>query len=77
MMYVRTTLLVDGAQAVHVAELEDLGGICHMHRLIAITPAGPRPAEIQQKIVPHPDTYGDYPDIKAEYITREEFESLI
>lgn len=74
MIYVRTTLSVEGINAVHVAELEEIDAeTCRMVRLVDVATG---PAEIPNEIVPHPNTYDTFPDIEAEYITAAEFEEL-
>lgn len=88
-LYVRTELTVAGAgTAIHIAELEPIqDGYCRMHRVIEIGPndvitgaaQGSRKAGMAQlpnEIVPHPDTYDQYPDISATRLEEAEFEGL-
>ncbi|MDO5032210.1 hypothetical protein [Corynebacterium sp.] len=88
-LYVRTTMTIPGVgTAIHVAELEELGPqACAMQRMIALAPndaimgaATPTTsvgnADIPQKQVPHPDTYGDFEGIEAERISAEDFHTL-
>ncbi|APT93543.1 hypothetical protein CPHO_12300 [Corynebacterium phocae] len=77
MIYIRTTLEVPGAGTVtHVAELEEIDTqSCHMHRLVVIQDR-PLPAEIPNPVVPHPDTYGQYPGLSAQSLRAEEFHLL-
>lgn len=87
--YVRTDLTVPGVgTAIHIAELEEINSTsCAMVRLIELAPdesimgvtdgknvAGATTAPAS--VVPHPDTYGEYPDIKATRLSTEEFEAL-
>ncbi len=88
-LFLRTTLTVPGAgTAVHVAELHPLDARrCRLARIVEVDPEG-RPtgaaagdrhygmATPPQAIVPHPDTYGDFPDVSAERIDAEEFGRL-
>ena len=88
-LYVRTELTVPGVgSAVHLAELEEHDAQrCRMHRRIALDPAawvvGVPPPDIPrgngekpQEVVPHPDTYDEFPDISAQYMDQEQFEAL-
>lgn len=87
--FIRTELTVPGAgTAVHVAELEEIdAATCRMLRIIELTPDDrimglsgegrtggnvPEPAEV----VPHPNTYANYPDIEATRLSSEEFDAL-
>lgn len=77
LIYIRTELAVPGVgAAIHLAELLPLDGQrCRMLRLIELTPdgqvvsAGPGP----QPVVPHPDSYGDFPDIDYQHISAADF----
>ncbi|MBK4139541.1 hypothetical protein GWO53_03310 [Corynebacterium macginleyi] len=88
-LYVRTELSVPGVgSAIHLAELEEQDTQrCRMHRLIALDAAAsivglatPRShtgnVDKPQEVVPHPDTYSQYPDISASYMDHEQFEAL-
>lgn len=87
MLYVKTTLTIPGASATHVAELREVtSSECEMVRIVALAPQGIAGAatkdtrvgniDMPSSKVPHPDTYGDFPDISAEHIVEAEFESL-
>ncbi|WPF66143.1 MULTISPECIES: hypothetical protein [unclassified Corynebacterium] len=88
-LFVRTTLTIPGAgTATHVAELLPLNPEqCRMVRIVEVDPAGnPVGAAAgdrhygmdtpPQEIVPHPDTYGAFPDISATRLGGEEFQAL-
>ncbi|KQB87015.1 hypothetical protein [Corynebacterium lowii] len=88
-LFIRTTLNIPGAgTAVHVAELLPLGPEqCRMIRIVEVDPsgnpvgaaAGGRHYGMEappQEIVPHPDTYGNFPDISSEPLSAEEFQAL-
>lgn len=87
--FVRTELTVPGVgTAIHIAELEEIDDTsCTMIRLLELAPdetimgvtdgttsagATTTPASV----VPHPDTYENYPDIVAVRLAAEEFEAL-
>lgn len=87
--HVRTELTVPGVgTAIHIAELEEIDTTsCAMLRLIELAPddtimgatdgtttAGNTTAPAD--VVPHPDTYGDYPDITATRLDEAEFQAL-
>ena len=95
-LYTRLTLTIPGAgTAIHLADLEETGNDCVVHRMIALTPeeaiAGAahvdKPGTAQEKLtragqidipkttVPHPDTYGDYPDITTKRLSNDAFEA--
>lgn len=90
-LYTRLTMTIPGAgKAIHLADLEESGSDCLVHRMIALTPdeviAGAarvdKPGTNAEKMhragqidvpkttVPHPDTYGDYPDITTQHLSR-------
>lgn len=92
LLYVKTTLRVVGVGAVvHLAELEHVEGspLCTPARMLEATEDGritgafrrqpalnhgmPSPP---QQLIPHPDSWGDLPDITSERVTAEEFEGL-
>ncbi|MGD7002542.1 hypothetical protein [Corynebacterium halotolerans] len=88
-LFVRTELTVDGAgTAIHVAELEPVeNGFCRMLRIIELDPNSAitgaaregRTAGMANEpnaLVPHPDTYDQFPDITARHLNEEEFEGL-
>ncbi|GAB2516637.1 hypothetical protein CATRI_13055 [Corynebacterium atrinae] len=88
-LYVRIDMSIPGAGSVtHLAELEEIDSeTCTMLRIIELDPAERiRGAATQdmavgmdnrpQTVVPHPDTYADFPDIDARKLTDEEFEGL-
>ena len=88
-LYVRTELTVPGVgSAVHLAELEEHDAQrCRMHRMIALDPAdsvvgvatpdsSTGNVDTPQEVVPHPDTYDEFPDISAQYMDQEQFEAL-
>lgn len=88
-IYVRTELHVPGAgQAVHIAELKELDAdTCEMVRIIELDPndtimgiaggdIGAGAPMQPQAQVPHPDTYKDFPDIKATILSSDQFEAL-
>lgn len=88
-LYVRIKMTIPQVgTTVHIAELEPINAeMCTMRRIIELDPhgtiqggakgdksvglAGP-PADV----VPHPDSYGDFPDITAAHLEGDEFESL-
>lgn len=87
--FVRTILTVPGAgTAIHIAELEEIDQTsCRMLRIIELAPdesimglagdgrsAGQAPEPVD--VVPHPDTYGDFPDIETSRLGDAEFEAL-
>lgn len=87
--YVRTELTVPGAgTAVHIADLEEIDQTtCRMKRIIELAPddtimgfvgegrsAGQ--AQAPMDTVPHPDTYGDFPDISVTRLSADEFHAL-
>lgn len=77
---------------IHAAELEEKdASTCRMHRIVELAGSLPQSpiagaatgsgkvrgmASAPNPTVPHPDTYADYPDIKATRLTAEEFEQL-
>lgn len=91
-IYVKTTLSVSGVGAVvHLAELEHVEGspLCTPARMLESTPDGRitgafrrQPAlnhgmsSPPQQVIPHPDSWGDLPDITTDRLTAEEFEGL-
>ncbi|MCG7275857.1 hypothetical protein [Corynebacterium singulare] len=88
-LYVRTTMSIpEVGTAVHIAEMQEISETaCSMQRMIALAPnesivgaATPQAsvgnADIPQHVVPHPNTYDDFPDIDAEFIGAMEFHSL-
>lgn len=89
--FIRIDLAVPGAGSiVHVAELEEIDAQrCTMVRIIELDPAetirGAARASTgttvgmqnaPTKVVPHPDTYADFPDIDHRPLTEDEFEGL-
>ena len=77
-LYVRTELTVPGVgSAIHMAEMEEQDArSCRMVRMIALDPsdaivgvATPTSStgnvDQPQEVVPHPDTYDDFPDIRV------------
>ncbi|QRP62035.1 hypothetical protein [Corynebacterium minutissimum] len=88
-LYVRTTLTVPGAgTAIHIAEMQEISDTaCSMQRIIALAPddsiagaatphASVGNADIPQQVVPHPNTYDEFPDIEAEFVSALQFHSL-
>ena len=88
-LYVRTKLNVPGVgSAIHMAEMEEQDTrSCRMVRMIALDPsdaivgvATPHSStgnvDQPQEVVPHPDTYDDFPDISAQYIDQSRFDAL-
>ncbi len=90
-LFVRIDLTIPGAGAVtHAAELEELDARrCTMVRIIELDGTGTihgagRPVEgvsagmanAPEQVVPHPDTYGQFPDISCTPLRAEEFEGL-
>lgn len=87
--YVRTDLTVPGAGSViHIAELEEIDQTsCTMIRIIELAPDETimgvtsqgktvGSANEPQAVVPHPDTYDQFPDINARRLSADEFEAL-
>ncbi|QGU05860.1 hypothetical protein [Corynebacterium comes] len=87
--HVRIELSIPGAGSIiHVAELAEMDPqTCAMIRMIELDPSDViRGAATQEKstgmantpnpVVPHPDTYADFPDIEHSFLTPEEFEGL-
>lgn len=88
-IYVRTTMTIPNVgTSIHVAELEAVNHqMCAMRRIIELdpgesiqgagTPAGGYGlAAPPEAIVPHPNTYSDFPDIEAELIDGALFDAL-
>ncbi|MDY5839208.1 MAG: hypothetical protein SPJ78_00580 [Corynebacterium camporealensis] len=88
-LYMKTTLSVPGVgSAVHVAEMrEQDANSCTMLRMVALDPneavagiatpaASKGNADTPQEVVPHPNTYDNFPNISAEQVAQEEFETL-
>lgn len=88
-LHVRTELTVDGAgTAIHIAELEPIdNGFCRMLRVIELGPNDvimgaakdgrqSGMAQLPNDVVPHPETYDQFPDITASHLKAEEFEGL-
>lgn len=88
-LYVRTTLTVPGAgTAIHIAQLREMDvDSCKMEKLIALAPndaivgAAAGDAVVgdidkPKRRVPHPNTYDQFDDVDAEYLTEDEFQSL-
>lgn len=92
LIYTKTIMRVTGLPAiVHIAELEHAEGspLCTPARMLEATEAGRITGAFRrqpalnlgmsappQQIIPHPDTWGDLPDIVTERLTAEEFEEL-
>lgn len=87
--YVRIDLTVPGVGSlISVADLTEIDpATCRLTRMIEMTPDetitgavidGHAHGSINQpqSTVPHPDTYGDFPDIQSHRLTAEEFEAL-
>lgn len=88
-LYVRTEMTVPGAGVVaHLAEMKVLDDtMCRLHRMIELDPHGSIVGAVNHgktvggsqppnELVPHPDTYGEYPDITALPLGEGEFEGL-
>lgn len=90
-LFIRIDLTVPGAGTViHIAELEEIDTrSCTMLRIIELDSAGTiqgaaRPgtgesvgmANVPQQVVPHPDTYDDFPDVDHRALSEDEFEGL-
>lgn len=88
-LYVRTELTVPGVgSAIHMAEMEEQDApSCRMVRMIALDPsdaivgvATPTSStgnvDQPQEVVPHPDTYDEFPDISAHYVDQSHFDAL-
>lgn len=88
-LYVRTELSIPGTgKAVHLAELEPLDDtLCRLYRMIELDAHGSIVGAMNHgktvggsqqpnELVPHPDTYEQYPDITAEMLNEREFEGL-
>ncbi|MCF4007645.1 hypothetical protein L1O03_10775 [Corynebacterium uropygiale] len=88
-LYIRIDLSIPGAGSVtHIAELEPLDAhTCRMKRIIetdaegVIRGAGHEKGsrglgQAPQAVVPHPDTYADFPDIEASPLSAADFEAL-
>lgn len=73
---------------IHVAELEPIeDGYCRMLRVIELGPndvitgaakEGRKSgmAQLPNEVVPHPDTYDQFPDITSRHLKPDEFEGL-
>ena len=88
-LYVRTTMSIpEVGTAIHVAEMKELSDdSCMMVRMIALDPsdaivgvATPTSStgnvDQPQEVVPHPDTYDEFPDISAQYVDQSHFDAL-
>lgn len=88
-IHVRIEMSIPGAGSViHVAELAEMDHqSCTMIRIIELDPSETiRGAATREKsagmanapspVVPHPDSYADFPDIQHSFLTPEEFEGL-
>ena len=88
-IHVRIEMTVPGAGSViHVAELAPLDEqTCAMVRIIELDPSetirgaatqdtAAGMAQAPNPVVPHPDTYADFPDIEHRLLSPEEFEGL-
>ena len=87
-LYVRTELTVPGVgSAIHMAEMEEQDArSCRMVRMIALdpsdaivgvaTPTSSTGNVDQPQVVPHPDTYDEFPDISAKYVDQSHFDAL-
>jgi hypothetical protein len=88
-IHVRIELSIPGAGSViHVAELAEMDArTCALVRIIELDPTETiRGCANQEKsagmtntpnpVVPHPDTYADFPDIEHRELSAEEFEGL-
>ncbi|MDK8764218.1 hypothetical protein QP922_10345 [Corynebacterium sp. MSK218] len=88
-LYVRTTMtLPEVGTAIHIAEMQEISdSACSMQRMIALAPndsivgaATPQAsvgnADIPQQVVPHPNTYDEFPDIESEFVSALQFHSL-
>lgn len=88
-LYVRIEMTIPQVgTTVHIAELEPLNTqMCTMRRIIELDPQGTiQGGAVGEKsvglaappadVVPHPDSYGDFPDISARHLHADEFESL-
>lgn len=88
-LYVRIDMTIPGAGSViHLAELAEIDeATCRMVRIIELDPAGViRGAATQSAVagmankpndvVPHPDSYADFPDIESRPLEDGEFEGL-
>ncbi len=88
-IHVRIDMSIPGAGSViHVAELLPRDAqTCTMIRIIELDPSetirgaatqdtAAGMAQAPNPVVPHPDTYADFPDIEHSHLTPEEFEGL-
>lgn len=88
-LYVRIEMIIPQVgTTVHIAELEELNSqMCTMRRIIELDTRGSIQggaygekmvglAAPPADVVPHPSTYGDFPDIDARNLNAEEFETL-
>lgn len=91
LIYIKTTLTIPGVgDMTHLAELEHQVGspLCTPSRMLevqgnTVTGAFRRTPALNigmsnppQQLIPHPDTWGDMPDIVSEALTAEEFEAM-
>jgi len=89
LLHVRIEMTIPGAGSViHVAELAPRDAeSCTMLRIIELDPSETIRGAVTQEssvgmaqapnpVVPHPDTYADFPDIEHSHLTPEEFEGL-
>lgn len=88
-IFIRTDLSIPGAGTViNIAHLEEIDRThCTMVRMIELDPQESirgatsngrtvGQANQPQRIVPHPDTYHQFPDISSRRLSEEEFEAL-
>ncbi|MCS4535472.1 hypothetical protein [Corynebacterium sp. HS2168-gen11] len=88
-LYIRLDLEVPGAgSTTHIAELDPISSeACNLLRIVELDPAGTvqgmaTPEKTlgittpPQPVVPHPNQYGNFPDIKTQAVTETEFEEL-
>ncbi|ADK29884.1 hypothetical protein [Corynebacterium pseudotuberculosis] len=88
-LYVQTLMSIPGVgTSNHIAELEPINATeCLLHRLLEVDPANAVCGAARGKTVvgmaapphstvPHPESYADFPDIEASYLSSEEFEAL-
>ncbi|WP_315041789.1 hypothetical protein [Corynebacterium argentoratense] len=86
-LYVKLIFDVPETRMEHIAELSptDDPTLCQMLRIVEVRDGRPvgyaqqgesKNMNVPEPFVPHPDTYGDFPDVSFEYVGAEHFNAL-